>query len=120
MNGIVDDAGRALLKVQLKSGEDDKPVTLDIWIDTGFTGDLVLPQHQIQLLNLQVGSSIKAILGDGSATELNTFTCLLEWFGEWKQIEVIANQGRFPLLGTGLLLDRVLHIDYQTKSLSLM
>ncbi|HUG70665.1 MAG TPA: hypothetical protein VMM76_23150 [Pirellulaceae bacterium] len=33
--------------------------------------------------------------------------------------KVIANEGRFPLLGTGLLEQRVLHIDYAKKQLSL-
>ena len=91
---------------------------LDAWIDTGFTGELVLPQNHIQSLALPIGPKVRAGLADGSEVELDTFTCLLDWFGEWKQIEVVANQGRFPLLGVGLLLDRALHIDFCANKLT--
>ena len=40
----------------------------------------------------------------------------LEWLGQWKRIEVIANQGQFPLLGVGLLMGHSLHIDYQANT----
>ena len=119
MKGTVDDAGRALLRVQLKNTLDAKVIDMDVWIDTGFTGELVVPQTTIDSLGLARGAEIKATLGDGSVAHLNTYTCLLEWFGEWKPIEIIANQGRIPLLGVGLLLDRMLQIDYRTKMLSI-
>ena len=50
---------------------------------------------------------------------LETFVCFVEWFGNRLPLQVIANEGRFPLLGTGLLEQRVLHIDYTKKELSL-
>lgn len=40
-------------------------------------------------------------------------------FGEKLPLQVIAKDGRFPLLGTSLLERRVLHIDYQKKRVSL-
>jgi clan AA aspartic protease len=89
---------------------------LDVWIDTGFTGELVLPQAQVTALALPLGPAVTAALADGSQTQMDTYLCLVEWFGEWKTIEVIANQGRFPLLGVGLLLDHELHIDYRAKT----
>ena len=50
---------------------------------------------------------------------LETFVCFVEWFGNRLPLQVIANEGHFPLLGTGLLEQRVLHIDYTKKELSL-
>jgi|ERR1051325_2435932 clan AA aspartic protease len=119
MTGIVDEVGQALLHVRVKSGVDASETPLEVWIDTGFTGDLVVPQAQINALGLQVGSAIKATLADGSMVQLDAYECLVEWFGTWKRIEVIANQGRFPLLGVGLLKNRELNIDYKAKSLNL-
>jgi hypothetical protein len=48
---------------------------------------------------------------------LNTYPCRLLWFDEWKDIEVIANQGESPLLGIGMLRTRVLTIDYPQRNL---
>lgn len=43
---------------------------------------------------------------------LESFACLLDWFGEHRPVEVIANDGAFPLLGIGLLIGHRLVIDY--------
>ncbi|MDA1055817.1 MAG: hypothetical protein O3C40_35960 [Planctomycetota bacterium] len=59
-------------------------------------------------------------MADGSKVTLDTFICFVDWFGNRILLQVIANEGRFPLLGTGLLeQQRVLHIDDAKKELSL-
>jgi clan AA aspartic protease len=118
MIGTVDNSGRALLRIRLQHPSSSTELELDAWIDTGFTGELVLPLDRVVQFKLPLGPAIRAALADGSEVDLNAYTCLLDWFGEWKQIEVIANEGQFPLLGVGLLLDHELHIDYQSKTLS--
>lgn len=92
---------------------------MDAWIDTGFTGDLVLPLAHVTALGLPPGPVVNAKLADGSDIELDTYTCLVEWFGAWKRIETIANAGQFPLLGVGLLQGHELHIDYRAGTLTL-
>jgi hypothetical protein len=34
MNGYVDDGGRALLDIELQTGETTAPIALTVWIDT--------------------------------------------------------------------------------------
>lgn len=46
-------------------------------------------------------------------------TVKIEWLGQWRRVEVIANEGRLPLLGIGLLRGRRLTIDYETNELEL-
>ena len=60
-----------------------------------------------------------AILADGSSIDVETFTCYLDWFGETYRRQVVANDGRFPLMGTMLLTDRKLTIDYKAKTVTL-
>ena len=48
MKGTVDDSGRAILPVEILCGKHPVGVQVDVWIDTGFTGDLVLPQSLIE------------------------------------------------------------------------
>jgi clan AA aspartic protease len=93
---------------------------LDAWVDTGFTGELVVPRAQITALGLPLGPAIKARLADGSEVELETYLCLLEWFGTWKAIETVAADGQNPLLGVGLLLGHELRIDYRARTMTLL
>ena len=61
MRGVVDNGGRSLLAVQLRSTRDADSVEVEVWIDTGFTGDLVLPQSAIDALGLIQSGSVDAV-----------------------------------------------------------
>jgi clan AA aspartic protease len=119
MNGYVDDAGRALLPVRMANARETPPTEVLAWIDTAFDGHLVLPVGLIKELELESLAQTEGILADGSLVTLETYFCFVEWFGKRVPLQVIANDGRFPLLGTEMLFDRVLHIDYRQKQLSL-
>jgi len=103
MKGVVDDSGRAILPIKILCPKYPTGVQVDAWIDTGFTGDFVLPQIVIEDLQLEITGSIDGVLADGSGIELSTYHCELEWFGKLRALEVIANLGQTPLLGVGLL-----------------
>jgi clan AA aspartic protease len=119
MIGIVDDKGRALLDVPISNGLNGVYAPVTAWVDAAFDGHLVFPHELIQQLQLESLVETEAILADGSKVTLETFICYVDWFGSRIPLQVIANNGRFPLLGTGLLEQRVLHIDYPRKTLSL-
>ena len=86
MNRWVDAGGRALVRIILKSSAQSSPTQLETWIDTGFTGDLVLPQVAISSLGLPQSGTVGAELGDGSSVVMDTYTCLIDWFGQERQI----------------------------------
>jgi clan AA aspartic protease len=119
MHGHVDSAGRALVRIGLTSVATATTLEVEAWIDTGFTGELVLPQDQIVALGLPHSAVVTAELGDGSATVLEVYSCLIEWFGHVQQIEVIANTGTSPLLGVGVLHGHRLTIDYAACTLTI-
>ena len=119
MNGHVDSDGRALLHIVVTSPTIATAMEIAAWVDTGFTGDLVLPQDQIAALGFPRSAVVRAELGDGSETVLEVYSCLIEWFGRIQQIEVIANTGTSPLLGVGLLQGHTLTIDYASRTLTI-
>ena len=119
MRGSIDGNGRALLTVQTRPDSESPPVAIEAWIDTAFTGDLVLPEATIDGLALRQSGSVDAVLADGSQIEVKTYTCFVSWFGEERRLEVIANDGDYPLLGVGLLLGLELRANYQTMELVL-
>jgi len=119
VRGQVDEAGRALLTLSVKQVAGSDPVDLVVWVDTAFDGELVVPLNTIRDLKLPQSAAIQATLADGTAVILDTFDCEIAWFGQWRRVEVIANEGRLPLLGIGLLRGRKLTVDYETNKLEL-
>ena len=119
MNGQVDRHGRALIAVSLIPSPSAAPLDISAWIDTGFNGDLVLPQEQVISLGLTHSGTVQATLADGSVVALKTYGCQIDWFGERRYLEVVANSGMFPLLGVGLLRGHDLRINYRSDQLTL-
>jgi clan AA aspartic protease len=119
VRGEVDEAGRALLPLSIRPVSGSEPVDLVVWVDTAFDGELVIPLDAIHDLELPHSAAIQATLADGTVVVLDTFECEIKWFGQWRRVEVIANEGRLPLLGVGLLRGRKLTVDYQANDLEL-
>ena len=112
MNGVVDEFGRAVVTLSVRAQRDTKPTDVDAWIDTAFDGELVMPRRLIEATELEQTAGIEARLADGNEVMLESFTCILDWFGEDHPVEVIANDGEVPLLGIGLLIGHRLIVDY--------
>ena len=119
MNGQVDDLLRALLDVKVSESPSDETHVITAWIDTAFNGQFVFPRQLIEQLNLKQFAATEAILADGRKVTLESYVCYTEWFGTLIAAQVVANDGKLPLIGTELLANRVLHIDYASRRLSL-
>jgi clan AA aspartic protease len=119
MNGRVDLQGRALLDVQLSTHKPTGFLTVSVWIDTGFTGELVLPNGLIEEFRLEQSGTTLAVLADGSTVPLRIYSAWIQWFGVLRKLEVVGNDGEYPLLGVGLLTDHDLQISYRSKQVTL-
>jgi len=119
MNGIVDEAGRALLDLDVRVSDQTPSTKLRVWVDTAFDGDLVFSASLVKELGLQQSAAVEAILADGEKVILETYSCEMFWREQWTEVEVIANRGELPLLGIGLLKECRLEIDYPKSMLRL-
>ena len=119
MNGVIDVNGRALLSVEVRSDSQAAPTLIEVWVDTGFTGDLVLPRLQIERLRLKQSLMVNAVLADGRKSRMMTYAAWIDWFGEPREIEVIAGEDQTVLLGVGLMLGHCLTVDYRTLQVDL-
>ena len=119
MNGLVDLQGRALLTIPIHTTPEAEAIPVEVWIDTGFTGELVMPRSQIDRLGLKPGLMVRAILADGRNSRLKSFVAWIDWFGESLEVEVVAGEGQTTLLGVGLMLGRRLVVDYALLNLTL-
>ena len=75
MRGQVDEAGRALLTLSVKSVAGSDPIELVVWVDTAFDGELVVPLNAIHDWELPQTAAVQATLADGTAVVLDTFDC---------------------------------------------
>ena len=60
MNGLVDEFGRALLDLKIRSNSNEDPVEVAVWVDTAFNGELVVPRAIIESLGLAQSAGIRA------------------------------------------------------------
>ena len=110
MNGHVDDLLRALLDVKVSHSPSAENNVITAWIDTAFNGQFVFPRQLIEQLNLKQSAATEAILADGRKVSLESYVCYMEWFGSSIAAQVIANDGKMPLIGTELLANRRLSL----------
>ena len=79
-------------------------------IDTGYTGNLMLPRAIVSELGLTLRGIQDAILGDGSLTLFEMYAGAVIWDGQVRRVEVNASATE-SLVGMGLLEDFKLEIE---------
>ena len=119
MTGIVDDQLRALIRITIAASENGVRQEIEAWVDTAFNGGLTIPRPLVDSLGLAKAATVEAILADGRTVPLDTFECHLDWFEKTYRTQIIASDGAYPLLGTMILADRRLVIDYAAKTVEL-
>jgi len=118
-NGRVDDYGRSLVPVSLFHPVTLATIGFEAWIDTGFTGGLMLTPAQISALGLPRASTVRGTLADGSQVVFDTYSCEIDWFGRRLFLDALEASGRFALVGIPLLQDCTLTTDYPARTVSL-
>jgi clan AA aspartic protease len=86
-------------------------VEIECVIDTGFEGFLTLPPSVIAALGLPYLININANLANNSSVETDVYLAKVVWNGVERNIAALA-MGRRPLIGTALLEDYHLSIDF--------
>ena len=86
-------------------------VEIECVVDTGFEGFLTLPPAVVTDLGLPYVAPIDANLADNSRIVTNVHQGIVFWNGVQRVIPVLA-MGRRPLIGTALLEDYHLSVDF--------
>ncbi len=105
--GRVDAQGNALVRARTGSAQ-----SIDCVIDTGFTGELMLPRSLVDQLQLPITGEQEFTVAGGGLLPAYTSLIDIEWLGQRRTTEVIVSEGIDLLLGTVLLVGTRLMIDY--------
>lgn len=95
MKGFVDDRDRALIPIRVANKLLGELADVVAWIDTAFDGHLVFSRELINSLKLEALVETEAILADGSKVLLESFFCIIEWFGEKGRSKSLRTRGGF-------------------------
>ena len=84
---------------------------IEFAIDTGFSGELTLPQDVIARLNLlRDDDGVPYILADGTPRVMPRYIGQIQWHGQIREVNVI-DAGSEALLGMQLLAGSNLNVD---------
>ena len=75
--------------------------SVEVVLDTGFQGYLVLPPETIRSLGLEYPERARFILADGQRVQLNSYIATLVWHDRPRLVIVLESET--PLMGTFLL-----------------
>ena len=82
-------------------------------LDTGFSADLCLPIEIGITLGLELRDVVETELADGTANLEPSYTAHINWGGEFRRVDVILTYSDEALLGTRLLEDKSVSIDFR-------
>ena len=76
---------------------------VEVVIDTGFTGFLMLPDDLIKRLGLQLIGNRRAILGDGSPVSFDLYLAKVVWHSKTRDVPALGAKHDSALLGMSML-----------------
>ena len=96
--------------ISIRVGFAETETTIDVILDTGFSGYLTLPPDLITSLGLLHFESADVRLANGQIERVDVFHARIYWDDDWRRIFVQASDGDI-LGGMSLLQDCSLGID---------
>lgn len=108
-NGYVTSTRKPLLRVTLLDTEEHRH-TIPFILDTGFTGQLLLPERYISRLGIRMNRRSTGRLASGEMAEIATGTATVIWQGRRRNVRVLQLDSE-PLLGMEFLWNHRITID---------
>ena len=109
IQGVIDQNNDPTIQLVVL-GQDRKKRSIDVLIDTGFTGFLTLPAAVLVSLNLHPYRREEGIIGDGSTCIFEIYRGFIEWDGNVRSIDINESE-TIPLIGMSLLYGYRMELD---------
>src|SRR6266508_6494575 len=106
-------------KIELTVTGLDAKIKVSALIDTGFDGALMLSLPAALQIGLRLSNMVQVELADGSIKKEFVFEAKVIFDGETRPVEILLTSSEEHLLGTALLRDRSLTMDFDRQILTL-
>lgn len=117
MKTYFDQSSHPILEIAVSGLE--KTATIPALIDTGFDGYLSLPLTIALPLGLKLAYYTSITLADGSVKEELVFEAKVKLGKKWQEVAIFINRGNFALLGTKLLENSKLLLDFTNQKIQI-
>lgn len=118
IGGTIDENNGAFVSLCLRGMKSELEV--EAMLDTGFDGFICLPIALAVPLGLELFDTVKIELADGTIMEDElVFSGQALWRGEYVDVEVVLTRSDGVLVGTALLEDSKVILDYKAKTVSI-
>ncbi len=87
-------------------------------LDTGFTGHLCLSRRHRRQMHLTSVGEVETELADGSRTMQRVYLGHITFAGDRRPVFVTLTKSQDSLIGTALLLNRQVHLDFSKRRVS--
>ncbi len=112
--GIVNENLEAVLQVRLTNG-----ATIKCVLDTGFNGSLLLPREFVEINAMLFVGREKVMMVEEISTEIDTAIAEVNWLDEEFSIRIFISETNESLIGTQMLSDTLLEIDYKNRTVKI-
>ena len=112
--GFVNENFEAVLNIKLSDG-----ATIDCVLDTGFNGTLILPREFTEENAILPFSRVQVDLVEDKTAEIDVASAEVQWLGEEVSINILVSETDEALIGTQMLIDAILEIDYKNLTVKI-
>lgn len=112
--GLVNKNLEAVLQIRLLNG-----AVINGVLDTGFDGSILLPREFAEENSMRFLGLEKVMLVEGISAEIETALVKINWLGEEMSIRVFISETNEMLIGTEMLVDSILEIDYKNLTVKI-
>jgi len=112
--GIVNENLEAVLQVRLTNG-----ATIKCVLDTGFNGSLLLPREFVEINAMLFVGREKVMMVEEISTEIDTAIAEVNWLDEEFSIRIFISETDEFLIGTQMLADTLLEINYKNRTVKI-
>jgi clan AA aspartic protease len=116
IRGLINTQGEPLVPLVLHGMRKRR---IDAVLDTGFTGHLCLAQRHRRSVKLTPVGEVETELADGSRILQPVHIGEITFAGVTRQVFVTLTRSRDSLLGTALLRDKRVHLDFVRRRVSI-
>ena len=114
LKGLVNSRGEPVVHITLLSAN-NRAGFFPAVIDTGFNGTLSLPELLIRRLGWRWIGHESYEIATGDVVREKVFVGRIRWLGRVQEVDVVASHAKDILIGTRLLADHRLLIDFRKR-----
>ncbi len=112
--GFVNENLEAVLTVELTNNSQ-----IECVLETGFNGSFLFPRKFVEDNSMRFIGQEEVVMVEQNTTLIETALAKINWMGENFSIQILVSENDESLIGTQMLIDSNLEVDYKNLSVEI-